>query len=193
MSEKTHAQKFISHLKNLDEALKDGTVETIIEINGERYPNPSSTTSAPCICEFTQEEIFLKHRELSSFLIEKSVKTIKTISYEDISSVELGIIRKLNLVFNGFPTTYLKLYIEIKQKDNTTYSFECPDFEQVPKIFGFFKSNNVPIKDPQCLDKLYNEKTINEVTKYLLDNYEEIVKDLDSDRYNKKLFFIKRQ
>ncbi|WP_238882533.1 hypothetical protein [Clostridium sp. YIM B02551] len=192
MSEKTHAQEFISHLENLDESLKSGTVATIVEINGERYPKLSSTTFATCICEFTQEEIILKHRELSSFMIEKGIKTIKTITYKDISSVELGILRKLNTVFGGFPATFLKLFIEIKQKDNTIYSFECSDFEQLPIIFNTLKSNNVTILDPLSLNKLYNEKPVDEVTKYLHENYEEIVKDIDSDRYTENLSFVKR-
>lgn len=170
MSEKTTARKLIDYFQNLDEALKDGTVVSVIKINNKFYPENLSTTIAPCLCEFTKDKIILNSCNTSSIAWKKTIKYVKDFSYDDISNVKFSVLKKLNAILGVLPTYFLSLQLDIAFKNKEIITLECNEFQEIPSLIEILTSNKVPVIDEYDLGKLYKEKSPSEASKYLHEN-----------------------
>jgi len=178
MSDKTKTQKFIDYFHNLDEALKDGKVTCIIKIGDNLFPHSLSTTIAPCLCEFTEDEIIFNSCNTGTLFWKKTIKFVKKVSYTDISNIHLSIIRRLNAVLGVFPTYFLSLQIDILMNNNENFSLECNTFEEIPKLLKIFNMNKIEVIDKFNLNNLYKDMTTYEASEYLHTNYDDIIKNI---------------
>lgn len=179
MSNKTTTQKFIDYFQNLDEALKYDKVQCIIKIGDNFFPKSISTTMAPCLCEFTKENIIFNSCNTGIPFWKNTIKLIKKVSYTDISRINLSITRRLNAVLGIFPTYFLNLQIDILLNNKDQFSLECNTFEQVPELLKILNMNKVEVIDKFNLHDLYKSKTHDEVSEYLHTNYEDIIENIN--------------
>ncbi len=175
MSEKSKTQKFLDYHQNLNEALKNGKVTCIIKIGEDFFPQSISTTMAPCVCQFTEDEIIFNSCNTGSLFWKKTIKFVKGVPYSDISNIIISVNRKLNAVLGVFPTYFYYLELNILLKNNERFILECNAFEEIPELIKILTINNIEFIDKFNLSDILNSIPEHEFNEYLHNNFDNMI------------------
>ncbi|QQZ08458.1 hypothetical protein [Heyndrickxia vini] len=172
------------NLIEFNEFAKDRILQAVITVEGKKFP--LSPIKYPPLCYLYLDDLSIKIKENSSFLLITKKKLVGEIKYKDIQSVKVSAVHKLsNFVSFAVGKVLFPEFVFIL-KDGNVFHFDCESINVIPGVIRQLTKKKVKIYDPlEIVDKFNKGFTDEEFLQDLGIYIEEVIKKKGIDLLRK--------
>ena len=158
---------------------QDRVLPTIVEIYEKKYPAYSSQNHPICYTSF--HDLAVIFTLCTTFLHKKKKKSLHSIRYKEISSIEVMVV-KVPTVYLHLLGTSLHLQLVIRLKNKEIIHLENDDISCLPTLLKLLKKKKIHVKDKMNIQShLHKHRTMEAFYTYIDKNFSTVSENKEEE------------